>query len=113
MKLRNITIVAISALASLFAQMPVAVSAQSLSRCDVQIVGREWRSRVNLRNGAGTEFGSPGYVLVGQSVNMLNNSSGRRVSREDSQGYVWYMVEYLPSSTRGWIREDFISQQCN
>ncbi|OYQ67346.1 hypothetical protein B9G53_01505 [Pseudanabaena sp. SR411] len=84
-----------------------------MSDCNVRIVGRERGTRVNLRDGAGTEYSSPSYLLVGQYVNMLNNASGNRISREDSEGYTWYYVEYEPSATRGWLREDFIAPRCS
>jgi len=120
MKIKNIVIGAIAPILGLLAA-PLAGSAQSdtqyiaqfNSGCTVQLVGRERGSRVNLRSGAGTEFSSPSYLLVGQSVTMLDNARGQRISREDSQGSTWYFVEYEPSSTRGWIREDFIAPQCN
>lgn len=112
MKTKNILIAAIAPFLGLFTQFTPSAAAQSLSDCDVQIVGRTTGSRVNLRSGAGTEFRSPSYLLVGQYVNMLNNSAGRRISREDSEGNTWYYVEYEPSGTRGWIREDFIAPQC-
>jgi hypothetical protein len=116
MKIKNIVIGAIAPILGLTA-VPNIVFAQSIAQynsgCTVQIVGRERGSRVNLRSGAGTEFSSPSYLLVGQSVTMLDNARGQRISREDSQGSTWYFVEYEPSGTRGWIREDFIAPQCN
>jgi hypothetical protein len=113
MKIQNILATAIAPFLALQIQFTPSASAQSLSDCYVEIVGNTTGSRVNLRAGAGTDFRSPAYLLVGQSVNMLNNSSGKRISREDRKGSTWYYVEYEPSSTRGWIREDFLAQQCN
>ncbi|MDX2255390.1 MAG: hypothetical protein NW214_07740 [Pseudanabaenaceae cyanobacterium bins.39] len=101
---------AIAPLLTVMMQFPLSAHAQQNTNCDVQVVGKERGSRVNLRNGFGEPFS---FVLVGQSVNMLNNNSGKRLTKEDKDGYTWYFVEYLPSSTRGWIREDFLAQQCN
>ncbi len=113
MKTKNILIVAIAPFLTLVTHFHSAATAQQLSTCDVRVVGEERGSRVNLRTGAGSNFESTDYVLVGQYVNMLDTASGRRISRQDRQGAIWYFVEYTPSRTRGWIREDFIAQQCS
>ncbi len=117
MKINKILIGAIAPVLGLMAAVPSAVLAQSIAQynsgCSVQIVGRERGSRVNLRSGAGIEFSSPSYLLVGQTVVMLDNARGQRISLEDRQGYTWYFVEYVPTGTRGWIRDDFIAPQCN
>jgi hypothetical protein len=113
MKTTNILIAAIAPFLTLFTQFVPSANAQYLSDCNVRIVGRVRGTQVNLREGAGTEYRSPAYLLVGQYVNMLNNSSGNRISRQDSEGSTWYYIEYEPSGTRGWIREDFIAPQCS
>jgi uncharacterized protein YraI len=112
MKTKNILIVAIAPFLAFCTQSNLIATAQQLSNCDVRVVGKERGSRVNLRSGPGTDFGSANYVLVGQIVNMLDTSAGRRIKREDSEGLTWYFVEYEPSKVRGWIREDFVAQQC-
>ncbi len=91
MKIQNILATAIAPFLALpflalQIQFTPSASAQSLSDCYVEIVGNTTGSRVNLRAGTGTDFRSPAYLLVGQSVNMLNNSSGERISREDRKG---------------------------
>lgn len=112
---------AIAPLITLLPQFTSIATAQVRSNCNAEIIGRDRGSRVNLRSGAGINFSSIGYVLVGQSVNMLSpntrdnrsdNRSNNRVSRQDNQGRTWYQVEYIPSQTRGWIREDFIRSNC-
>lgn len=113
MKTKNILIVAIAPFLTLFTHFQSSATAQQLSTCDVRVVGQDIGSRVNLRTGAGSNFDSTDYVLVGQIVNMIDTSSGRRISRQDTQGNIWYFVEYTPSGTRGWIREDFIARQCS
>lgn len=82
------------------------------SNCNVRIVGSERGSRVNMRSGPGTVFASPNYVLVGQTVNMLNDMDSNRIRRTDPEGMEWFFVEYVPSNTRGWVREDFIGPSC-
>jgi hypothetical protein len=109
MKIKNILVTAIAPFLALSMQPTPSASAQTLSECSVEIVGSRQGSRVNLRDGAGTEFRSSSYLLVGQYAISLNGSNGRRVLREDSEGSIWYYVEYLPSDVRGWIREDFVA----
>ena len=99
--------------ASLLPQFtPVAV-AQVRSNCNVRVVGQVRGSQVNMRSGPGTNFSAPNYVLVGQSVNMLNNNNGERVLAYDRAGNEWYLVEYIPTRTRGWIRGDLLAPLCN
>ncbi len=92
-------------------------SAQERTSCSVVVRGLEPGSRVNMRSGPGVEFDSRGYVLVGQEVTLLSNNVrrsvdgrflGRPEQRRDRNGVIWYLVEYLESRTRGWIRGDFI-----
>jgi len=113
MKSQNVIGFVIVPFLALFTQFIPSANAQYRSDCNVQIVGRSWGSQVNLREGAGTEYRSPAYLLVGQYVNMLNDYSGNRISSQDSEGYTWYYIEYEPSGTVGWLREDFIAPQCS
>jgi hypothetical protein len=113
MQIKNILVTAIAPFLALSMQFTPSASAQSLSNCNVEIIGRSRGSQVNLRDGAGTEYKRIAYVLVGQYINMLNDPSGSRYRRRDSEGMTWYYVEYEPSGTRGWIREEYISPQCS
>ncbi len=106
------TIAMIVPLITLLPQLTPIATAQVRSNCSVSIVGNERGSRVNMRSGPGTEFTSPGYILVGQAVRMLNDSNGNRISRNDNQRMKWFLVEYVPSGTRGWVREDFLGSSC-
>jgi uncharacterized protein YraI len=112
MKIKSLLLIAIASTTTLLSQFTEIASAQERSDCYVEIVGRRQGTQVNMRNGAGTEYGSPGFILVGQVVNMLNSYSGNRISRIDSEGATWYYVEYTPSGTRGWVREEFIAPNC-
>ncbi len=106
------TIAVLAPLITLLPQFTPIATAQVLSNCSVSIVGNQRGSRVNMRSGPGTEFDSPGFILVGQVVRMLNDSNGNRIIRTDNQRMQWFLVEYIPSSTRGWVREDFIGPSC-
>lgn len=117
MKIKPILIATVSTIAPLLTLLPPATSvatAQNRSLCSALITGREQGSRVNMRSGPGTDFDSPAFVLVGQRVTLLTNdprdsrSPINPIIRRDNQDMNWYLVEYIPSETRGWIRADFI-----
>jgi SH3-like domain-containing protein len=120
MKLTKILVAAIAPLITLVPQFtsialagPETVQVRgNRSNCNVPIVGSQRGSRVNMRSGPGTVFSSPSYVLVGQTVNMLNDMDSNRIRRVDPEGMEWYFVEYVPSNTRGWVRGDFIGPSC-
>ncbi len=118
MKIKPILIAAVSTIAPFLALLPPVTSvatAQSRSLCSAIISGQEQGSRVNMRSGPGTDFDNPAFVLVGQRVTLLTNdprdsrSPITPIIRKDNQDMNWYLVEYIPSETRGWIRADFIS----
>lgn len=113
MRVKNALIAAIVPLVTLLPQLTPIATAQVRSSCNVPIVGRERGSQVNMRSGAGTNYESPSYVLVGQLVNLLRDDrDGDRLQRKDNEGMIWAFVEYLPTRTRGWIREDFLGEAC-
>ncbi len=112
MRVKNALIAAIVPLITLLPQLTPIATAQSRSDCNKVVIGRERGSQVNMRTGIGTDYEISGYVLVGQQVNMLIGPGGGYMRERDNQGALWHMVEYLPSQTRGWIRQDFIAQNC-
>lgn len=117
MKFRNILIATGISIAPLLTLLPPLVSpatAQERSGCFSEIQGQERGSLVNIRSRPGTEFNRLNYVLVGQKVMFLTNTSIGGFSRgRDTYGITWYYVEDEQSGTRGWIREDFLgSPEC-
>ena len=58
-------------------------------------------SRINLRAQADQSSTSRGYGLVGDSVEILNETLG-------SDGTQWYHVKFPVSEAEGWIRGDFV-----
>lgn len=104
------TIAVLAPLVTLLPQLTSIATAQVRSSCNASIIGSQRGSRVNMRSGPGTVFASPSYVLVGQTVNILSDpTEGILISRTDDGGMKWYFVEYVPSNTRGWVRDDFLS----
>jgi len=117
MKLTKILVAIIAPLVTLVPQFTPIASAQSDSeivrgRCNVDIVGLEKGSRVNMRSGPGVEFDIVGYVLVGQRVNGLRYEIGAAVRESDGEAVYWDYVEYIPSQTRGWIAKPFLGDKC-
>ena len=124
MKLRNISIIAISAIAPLLTLLPPVIPiarAQNprlnpvpvieQSYCSGRVIGRESGTPVNMRSMPDINSEIRGFVLVGQNITFLITSNNRAIlyNSRDTQGNTWYFVEYEPSRTRGWIRADFLS----
>jgi hypothetical protein len=114
MKLNKILVSAIAPLITLLPQLTPIANAQSVvrGRCNLEIVGQDKGSRVNLRSGPGVEFDVVGYVLVGQKVNGLRYDGGAAVRQSDTEGVYWDYVEYVPSGTRGWIAKFLLGDRC-
>jgi hypothetical protein len=112
MKLKHTLIALVSTIAPFLTLLPPLISpatAQEQSACFSEIQGQERGSPVNIRSRPGTEFSRLSYVLVGQRVMFLSDTSIGGFSRSrDSYGITWYYVEDEQSRTRGWIREDFL-----
>lgn len=117
MKLTKILAAIIAPLITLAPTFTPIANAQSDSqivrgRCNLDIVGLEEGSQVNMRSGPGVEFDIVGYVLVGQRVNGLRYEIGAAVRESDGEGVYWDYVEYIPSRTRGWIAKPFLGSKC-
>jgi Bacterial SH3 domain len=118
MKLTKILVAIIAPLITLVPQVTPIANAQSDSeivrgRCNVDVIGLEEGSRVNMRSAPRVKSDIVGYVLVGQRVNQLRYSIGAAVIDTDTQGAAWSYVEYIPSGTRGWISRDFLGRKCS
>jgi len=89
-----------------------AQSSRQRSICTATLIADSPSARINLRSGAGTNYKNQGYGLVGDFVYILSNSPPEADYREDSQGYIWYRVEFPKSKAMGWIRQDFLRLKC-
>lgn len=65
------------------------------------ITGSVPGSRVNVRSAPTMTATAPSYGLVGDRVEVLDQTSGK-------DGYTWYYVRFA-SGAEGWIRGDFVS----
>lgn len=128
MQLKRILIASVGAIAPVIFLAPVIppANAENLrlrpvpiileSNCAAQVVGQEPGSRVNMRSEPSTTSEIWSSVLVGQYVTFLHSSANFDVlyNSRDAQDNTWYFVEYEPTQTRGWIREDLLgSRDCS
>jgi hypothetical protein len=119
-KICAIVIAEIATLAIFAPQLKSSVSAQSITdkSCVADILGEDIGSQVNIRSGAGTIFNVVGTVSVGNLVIVANDDRDKSgvvspLSRQDSQGDVWYLTtRYRASEYKGWIRADFLQLKC-
>lgn len=86
--------------------------ANERSHCQATLTANEPNSRITLRSGAGSNYRSLGYGLVGDRVQVLTLSPPELDYEEDSQGRVWYRIGFPRSGAKGWIRKDFLRLQC-
>lgn len=63
--------------------------------------GSDLGSHINVRSAPTTTASSPHYGLVGDRVEVLNQTEG-------SDGYPWYYIQFS-SGAKGWVRGDFVS----
>ena len=61
-------------------------------------------AQINLRSTPSTSSNLLGYGLVGDQVQIINQT-------RDDEGKTWYLVKFPQSGAQGWIREDFVSVQ--
>lgn len=59
-------------------------------------------SQINLRSTPSTTSNLLGYGLVGDQVQLLDQTTG-------NDGKTWYLVKFPRSGAQGWIHEDFVS----
>lgn len=65
------------------------------------LTAQQANSRINLRAQADQNSTSRGYGLVGDSVEILDETLG-------NDGTQWYLVKFPDSEVEGWIRGDFV-----
>ncbi|MEO1209406.1 MAG: SH3 domain-containing protein [Cyanobacteria bacterium J06638_20] len=66
-----------------------------------RIVGDTPGSQVNVRSAPSVNASSPSYGLVGDRIEVLNDTRG-------NDGFTWYYVRFPASGAEGWIRGDFV-----
>jgi hypothetical protein len=77
------------------------VSSTSSASDEAILTANDSDSRINLRDTASTTGKELGYGLVGDRVEILEQTT--------SDGYTWHRVRFPRSGAVGWIRSDFVS----
>lgn len=93
LKSRWLTTIAATAL-TLSVALPASARPAMLS-------GSDPGSRINVRSSPSVQANSPHYGLVGDRVEVLNETQG-------SDGYIWCYVRFSGSGAEGWIRGDYV-----
>lgn len=83
--------------------IPESSSTPSLSQSSKEgvLVAQDSKTQINVRAGAGLNFPSRHYGVVGDKVIIMNSVRG-----ED--GSTWYQIKFPISGADGWVRNDFI-----
>jgi signal peptidase I len=104
------TIAAIANLGNIVNPKPV--TAQELSGCSSRLTARQARTRINVRDGAGTNYYARHYGLPGDYVEVYGDyyNPAAPLIRQDSAGFEWVRVYFPNSGASGWIRRDFLTQ---
>lgn len=107
------TTVVLSAIAPVFAQNPF--SGED-TYCQADLRADNPKARINVREGAGQNFRVRHYGVVGDRVMLLrerrNGPPEDIATRTDRQGYSWYRVGFPETRATGWVRSDFLVEEC-
>ena len=85
---------------------------QQRSICTANLTAQSKNDRITLRSKGGTNYKSKGYGLVGDFVYILSTFPPEAEYTTDSQGYLWYHVQFQKNRAIGWIRQDFLRMKC-
>ncbi|MEB3357660.1 MAG: hypothetical protein VKK04_13105 [Synechococcales bacterium] len=82
-----------------------------VSYCATRLTSRDRNTRINVREGPGTNFEARHYGLSNDWVDILNRNGNPNnwMSAQDGTGYTWYQVGFPASRAYGWVREDFVA----
>ena len=83
---------------------PIPAPKATISTTTAVLIASDSNSRINLRDTPSTSGNLLGYGLVGDQVQVINQTTG-----DDSK--TWYLMKFPRSGAQGWIREDFVSIQ--
>lgn len=86
-------------------------SQTDVSYCSTYLTSQDTGSRINVREGPGTNFSAQHYGLTNDWVDILNRNGNPSnwMSAQDGQGFTWYQVGFPSSRAYGWVRSDFVS----
>jgi hypothetical protein len=81
---------------------PIPTPKSTTSTRTAVLIASDSNSRINLRATPSTSGNLLGYGLVGDQVQVINQTTG-------DERKTWYLVKFPRSGAQGWIREDFVS----
>jgi hypothetical protein len=85
---------------------------EDVSYCSGHLTAKDSNSRINLREGPGTDAAIVHYGLPGDSVDFLNEGGNPRtlMVSDDGDGVRWYQVGFRDTGAYGWVKGNFIKQ---
>jgi hypothetical protein len=104
MKIRPLILAAIAA-----AAIGLINAAPAKAGCEARLSAGEPNARINVRDGAGTQYFARHYGLPGERVEIIITNTTYTVAK-DRYGYQWYKVRFPKTGAVGWIREDFLTK---
>ncbi len=85
---------------------------EDVSYCSGYLDAEDSKSRINLRQGPGTNYAIAHYGLPGDMVDFLNRDGDPKelLVEDDTDGVRWYQVGFRESGAYGWVRRGFVRQ---
>jgi SH3-like domain-containing protein len=85
-------------------------SADDTTYCSTTLQANDSQSRINLREGPGTNYAIRHYGRAGDWVDFLssNGDPNEWLREQDKNGSTWYQVGFPKSRAYGWVRADFV-----
>lgn len=78
--------------------------------CSTALKANDAQSRINLREGPGTNYAIRHYGRAGDRVDFLSSHGdpNKWLMGQDQNGSTWYQVGFPKSRAYGWVRADFV-----
>jgi hypothetical protein len=85
---------------------------EDVSYCSGFLTAEDSNSRINLREGPGTDSAIVHYGIPGDMVDFLNEGGNPRalMVADDADGVRWYQVGVRESGAYGWVKGNFVRQ---
>lgn len=103
------TIATVGVSPTLTSPTPVMARAADETGCTARLTAKDPFAQINVRTGPGTQYPSPHYGVVGDTVIILRGKVDGFAIATDSYGYRWVKVRFPNSGATGWIRRDLVS----
>jgi hypothetical protein len=86
-------------------------SNKDVSFCSTTLTSKQSGSRINIRQGPGSNYAIQHYGISGDKIDILNDGGNpnKFKSARDREGDTWYQIGFPKSRAYGWIRADFLN----